>query len=119
MAVDNPSKVLNEKWLFNVDEKDEEWSDFFGLEERLSKMALVYETFPAFKGEQKEEDHGSGISENGSGRHQTSGQSSHVKERNRTQNDHCQLAGGTHKISNWFFRNMLAIIGTQQREINA
>ena len=49
MAVDKMPQVLKEKWLFYVDDKDEDWSDLIMFEKWLSRMAFVHEEFSAFK----------------------------------------------------------------------
>ena len=56
MAVDKLPQVLEEKWWFYDDDKDEDCPDLILFEKWLSRMAFVHEGFSAYKGERKEED---------------------------------------------------------------
>ena len=56
IAVDKLPQVLKEKWLFYVDDKDEDWPDPVMFEKWLSRIAFVDEGFSAFSGQQREED---------------------------------------------------------------
>ena len=107
MAVDKLPQVLKEKWWSYVDDKDEDWSDLIMFEKWLSRIALVYEGFSAFKGERREEDRRSTNRDKRFSKTSNFSESSNLKETKQTQSDHCPLADGTLKI--WkcpLFRNM-------------
>ena len=53
MAVDKLPQILEEKWWFYVDDKDEDWPYLIMFEKWLSRMAIVLEGFSAFKNEHK------------------------------------------------------------------
>ena len=101
MALDKLPQDLKEKWWFYVDDKNEYRPDLIMFENWLSRIALVHETFSAFKGERREEDRRS------TNRDKRFSASSNVKETKQTQSDHCPLADGTHKTWNSrLFRNL-------------
>ena len=107
MAVDKLPQVLKAKWWFYVDDKDEDWPDLIMFEKWLSRMTFVHEGFSSFKGEQKEEDRRN--TNRGERLSNTSNfsASSNPQETKQTQNNHCPLADGTHKIWNCpIFKNM-------------
>ena len=107
MAVEKLPQVLKEKWLFYVDDKDEDWPDLIMFEKRLSRIAFVHEGFSVFKGERREEDRRSTNRDKRFPKTSNFSASSNVKETKQTQSDHCPLADGTHKVWNFLlFRNM-------------
>ena len=107
MAVDKLPQVLKEKWWFYVDDKDEDWPDLTMFEKWLSRMAFVHEGFSSFKGEQKEEDRRNTNKEIRFLKTSNFSASSNLQETKQTQNNHCPLVDGTHKIWNCpIFKNM-------------
>ena len=106
MAVDKLPQVLKEKWWFYVDDKDEDWPDLIMFEKWLSRMAFVHEGFSAFK-EERKEDRRNANREKQFSKTSNFSASSNLQETKQTQNDHCPLADGTHKIWNCpSFKNM-------------
>ena len=107
MAVDKLPQVLKEKWWFYVDDKDEDWPDLIRFEKWLTPMAFVHEGFSSFKEEQKEEDRRNTNRKKRLSKTLNFSASSNLQETKQTQNNHCPLADGTHKIWNCpIFKNM-------------
>ena len=70
-------------------------------------MAFVHEGFSSFKGEQKEEDRRNTNREKRLSKTSDFSASSNLQETKQTQNNHCPLADGAHKIWNCpIFKNM-------------
>ena len=100
MEVDKLPQVPKEKWLFYVDDKDEDWPDLILFEKWLSKIAFMHEGFSASKREQKEEDRRSTNIDKRFSKKSNFSASSNVKETKQTQTDQCPLADDTHEIWN-------------------
>ena len=101
-AVNKLPQILNEKWLFYVDERDEDSPDLIVIEKWLSRMAFVHEGFSSFISERKEKD-----------MRETKGEKlfsktlMNVNQTNPKQIDQYLLADATHRIWNCpLFKNM-------------
>ena len=86
VAIEKLPPNLKEKWLFFVDECQEDGLDLTLLEKWLARMAFVHEGMPSTKSERKEDDRPNA--------------SSSANETKQIQNNNCPLADGTHKIWN-------------------
>ena len=100
MAVDKLPQVLEEKWWFYVDDKDEDWPDLIMFEKGLSRITFVHEGFSSIKGELREEDCRGTNRDKRVTKTSNFSASSNLKETKLTQSDHCPLADGYHIIWN-------------------
>ena len=98
---------LTEKWLFFVDECQENRPDLNLLEKRLARMVFVHEGIPSTKSEQKEDDRPIADKEKRFVELSNVSASSIANETKQMQNNNCPLADGTHKTWNCpIFKNM-------------
>ena len=107
VAIEKLPPNLKEKWLFVVDECQEDRPDLTLLEKWLARMAFVHEGMPSTKSERKEDDRPNANKEKRFSKSSIISPSSNANETKQMQNNNCPLAEGTHKIWNCpIFKNM-------------